>query len=338
MISLHKTTGSELSVRHGEVECVAVNPNIGVIGAGSFAFKVMLPLLKKFGNLNGIATTRSINAIFVDEYYNFSFATTIPARLIRRKTINTIFILTRSNLHVQQAIDTLKAGKHTFVEKPLAISLSELEDLRQVYISLPSPKPLLMTGFNRRFAPVTEIARNYLKRDEPITITIRVKAESLTPDHWIRFSKVGGGRIINELCPYIDLVLFLTRSTIRSVHVQSSQESDNEGVFIHLSLKDGSNASVYFTSDPETGIGEIIKIVSGENTILIDNFRKIEISNAGKRIKKVSYRRADLGYAAEVKAFLNAISDGGPSPIPFDDIINSLTATFRVNAAFKESS
>lgn len=339
MISVEKVVELKEDTHRAASDFYAKSPEIGVIGAGAFAHKVMLPLLKKKGNLVGIATVNGINTVFADEKYHFNFATTVPHRLIEAKMVNTLFVLTRPNLHAQQTIQAFKSGKHVFVEKPIALSLGELEEICRVYNSLSTPKPLLMAGFNRRFAPATGVIKKYLDPGTPKTINIRVNAGTLPPDHWIHDSRIGGGRIVTEVCPFIDYAIYLSGSGVRSIHAVSSQNTDTgaEGMSISLIFKNGSSASIYYTSlEDFTLPGEEIEIICGEARLSIYDFRIVEI-NTNNRTKRIRYRRADLGYDAEVEAFLKAINDGAPSPIAFEEIVQTMIATFQVNTALREN-
>jgi predicted dehydrogenase len=315
----------------------AVKTEIGVVGAGRFANKVMLPILKKKSNLVGIATRSGINSIFADDDFQFQFATTIPNRLIEGRRVNTIFVLTRPNFHAKQVIQALKSGKHVFVEIPLAISLGELEEICRSYNALPSPRPLLMIGFNRRFAPAIVLAKAHLNDIHTRYIQIRVHSHKMPADHWAYDAAIGGGRIISEVCPYIDLAIYLTNSEVLSVHTVSSITQGIESLNISIVFKNGSNAIIYYIVDSDSKLpDEQIEIKSGDQHILINDFKTVEILSL-KRKKRIRFRKDDHGYEAEVLSFIRAIEEGKISPIPFEEIVRSMIITFRVNTSLREN-
>jgi predicted dehydrogenase/threonine dehydrogenase-like Zn-dependent dehydrogenase len=314
-------------------------PRIGIIGAGSFAQNIVLPLLKKKTALYGIATTKGVNAIFAGRTYGFELATASAQLLIKDKTVDTVFILTRHHLHAQQTIDALKEGKNVFVEKPPAISQEELDEIAKTYSSLSSPLPVLMTGFNRRFAPAVKEISGILNTGLPKAITIRVNAGMLPSDHWVNDPETGGGRIVGEACHFIDLSIFLAGSNVKSVYATSLNSADQPDNTVNVSLKfeNGSIANIsYFSNGNKKVPKELIEVFCGQSVARIDDFRLVEIYRAGRN-KKIRYRKTDKGHEAEIDAFLSAVNNSLASPIAFEEIYHSMQVTLSVNTSLQEN-
>jgi predicted dehydrogenase/threonine dehydrogenase-like Zn-dependent dehydrogenase len=325
------------AVRSGNTRKHTPDPCIGVIGAGSFAHNIMLPLLKRRTQLYGISTSKGIGAVSAARNYGFELATTNPQLIIKDQSIDTVFIFTRHHLHARQTIDALKAGKHVFVEKPIAITPDELEEIRSVYTSLSSPV-LLMTGFNRRFAPAIRELKKILNPDLPKAINMRINAGTLPPGHWIHDPHTGGGRIIGEACHFIDLAVFLAGAKVRSLFAAmlNDPRSTNNTAAITLYFENGSIGNIsYFSNGNKKIPKELIEIFCGQTVARIDDFRSLEVYSE-KRKKVIHYRKSDKGHKAEAEAFIEAVKIGTDSPIPFDDIFHSMQVTFLVNTSVRE--
>jgi predicted dehydrogenase/threonine dehydrogenase-like Zn-dependent dehydrogenase len=317
---------------------VAAQPNAGLLGAGSFAQNILLPVLKKNVNLIGIATSRGNSAVYTGKKYNFNFATTSPEDVYTNNEINTIFILSRHNLHASQTIRALNAGKHVFVEKPLALNNKELQEIQSMYENLEEPMPLLMTGFNRRFSPAIDETLKYISRELPKAIHIRVNAGMLPTGHWVNDPQTGGGRIIGEACHFIDLACYLAGSKATDVSAFSMKTSANTDDTLNISLKfeNGSIANIsYFSNGNKKLEKEFIEIFSNQTVIRINDFKSIEIISSEKTSKK-KFGKQDKGHQKEIELFTKSIREGLASPIPFQEIIHSMEITFSVTKALSE--
>lgn len=315
-----------------------IEPKIGVIGMGSHAYRVILPLLKKEGNLLGMATKGGLNSIYADTQYNFSFGTAKPERLLNREYINTIFVLTRHNLHSGQLIDSLKSGNHTFIEKPLCLTLEELDEISEVYLSLPKPAPNIMVGFNRRFAPALLEAMKSVNTELPRAINIQIIADKLLDDHWIRDRKQGGGLLLGEVGQFIDLACFIAGKKALTVASSAIKNDPYSGDALNISLQfeGGSIANItYTTSERKKTYKEEIEIFSGEKRILVSNYKSVEIFTARGK-KRIKYRKPSKGYSEEIKEFLRSISEGKQSPIPFIELVHSTRTAILANKALHE--
>jgi len=314
---------------------------LGVVGAGNFAKTVLLPGFKahKLVALRGICTAKGISAKAAHDRFGFQYCAENAIELIGDKAVNSVLIATRHNLHGPLAAEALAAGKHIFVEKPLCLNADELDLIIQRYAeSIKDGKaPVLMVGFNRRFSPLVRHIRKVLEgRSTPLVASYRVNAGFIPGDSWVQDPVEGGGRIIGEVCHFVDTLRFLTGSPVRSVHAASIQ-SDNakltcrDSLSITLSYQDGSVASILYHALGNPGFPkEKVEIAAEGNVIDLDDFCKLEIF--GPKRKRIKAKQ-DKGFAAEIDAFVNAVVTGGPAPIPFAEIVETTQVTFAVHKA-----
>ena len=211
--------------------------NVGLIGAGNFTKSVIIPNLKKVGNVSfvGLCTATGVSAHSTGNKHDFKYITTDYKELLNNGDVNTVFITTRHDDHGEKVLSSLNSGKHVFVEKPLTIHEEELEDIKSFYSSA-EKKPVLQVGYNRRFAPLVQEMKKIVK-GLPISINYRVNAGVIPRDVWIQDSEVGGGRIIGEVCHFIDTCTFLTGSLPESVFASCVTKPDQ-------SIPDEDNVSV----------------------------------------------------------------------------------------------
>jgi polar amino acid transport system substrate-binding protein len=330
-ILIRYDTGHDLSGTK-ELKKNSYNPAIpvaGVIGAGNFAQNLILPNLKGLVNFCGIATAHGNTSLYTGEKYGFDYCTTDTSQIINDKKINTVFIATRHNLHAEQVIGSLKAGKHVFVEKPLTLNIEELEKIRQTYVSIEDP-PKLMVGYNRRFAPFTLNIMNILQSGQPKAINMRINAGSLPHEHWTQDMEIGGGRITGEACHFIDLAVYLAGSPVVLVSATdlSSKENLMDSFSATLKFRNGSIASIIYLSNGNKEVSkELIEVFCNGTISRIDDFKKFEFF--GKR-KIRSKSNQDKGHKQELKLFAESVSKGLPSPIPFEELYHSSLVTFRL--------
>jgi len=309
---------------------------VGFIGAGSFAQNILLPGMKGLCNFIGITTARGNNSKYVADKYKFDYCTDDAEEIITDKNINTVFIATRHDLHAGYVIKALKAGKNVFVEKPLALTEKELEEIRKTYLSPRTSDPSsgsvrLMVGYNRRFSPHIKKVKELFSDDQPKAMNIRINAGSLPKDHWINDPDTGGGRIIGEGCHFIDLAMFIAGSGIISVHANSMNDPNNlnDTVSINLSFENGSVANIsYFSNGSKELPKECLEIFCDGTTVVIDDFKKMTIYR--EKVKTIKLKKQDKGHKEELKRFFKSIEKGLPSPIPFDDLYNVSKATLAI--------
>ena len=316
-------------------------PVIGLIGAGNFTGQVLLPALQKTGvRLKTIASSGGASGTHLGKKFGFEESTTDTERIFADTEINTVFITTQHNMHAYFVLEALRAGKHVFVEKPLCLNIEELSQIKDTHHALITNNdsqitgngvPLLMVGFNRRFAPHVIKMKEFLDTArEPKSMIMTVNAGMISPDHWTQDPEVGGGRIIGEACHFIDLLRFLAECKISSSEITGMKSGTGDTVTIQLAFGDGSIGTIhYFANGNRRFSKERLEVFSGNRILQLDNF--ISLKGYGwKGFKKMKLWRQDKGHSTEVKNFLTAIRAGQPSPIPFDEIIEVTDTAIRL--------
>jgi len=308
--------------------------SLGVIGAGNFASAVMLPSIKKIPaiNLIGISSATGVNAQHAANRYHIKYATSDTDQIISDPAVNTVAILTRHHLHSQQVIKALQANKNVFCEKPLALTMEELEEIN-IELEKVSPDKMLMVGFNRRFAPFAiRLKEVFDFRTEPMVVHYRINAGHLPPSHWLHDLQIGGGRIIGEACHFIDFLLYLVDTPPTSVYSQSLPDNGRyhqDNVLMSFQFPDGSLGIVSYLSNGDRSFSkERLEVFSEGRIAVLDDFRLLQTVQNGHQETKRSRFRQDKGHQAEWEAFVQAINQGGPPPIPYSHIFGSMKATF----------
>ena len=232
-----------------DIKYSADEPNVGFVGAGSFAQGTLLPNLKSKCNFISIATAQGNESLYIAKKYNFNKCYENGDEVIGDKGVNTVFIVTRHNLHAEFILKALKAGKNIFVEKPMAMNIEELSQIKELYESL-DVRPRLMVGFNRRFSHYIQKIKDTFLDNQHKAINIRINAGQLPSDHWVNDPDIGGGRIIGEVCHFIDLAMFIAGSKIVSVYANNLDDPNNlnNTVSINLTFKNGSIANISYFS------------------------------------------------------------------------------------------
>jgi polar amino acid transport system substrate-binding protein len=314
--------------------------NIGFIGAGSFAQTFLLPTIKKNSNCRqvAVATTQGHTARTVADRYEFERAASNANEIIEDTSIDTVFITTRHDTHGAFVIDALKQGKHVFVEKPLAINETELQEIKELYQSISngdfkvpdSKKPLIMVGFNRRFAPHIQKIKSKLKRS-PVAINYRINAGSIPVEHWTQDPKTGGGRIIGELCHFMDLAMYIAGAQPKQVQAMAVPDAAglNDTLVCNLNFANGSVASInYFANGSKSLAKEYLEVHTHGVSAIVNDFKEL-IWHSNSR-KKETLVNQNKGHKEEVGAFLQALKQGGQVPIPFEELYYSSLLPFKV--------
>jgi predicted dehydrogenase/threonine dehydrogenase-like Zn-dependent dehydrogenase len=308
------------------------NPIVSFIGAGSFAQSYLIPNIKPAGGtLLAVATGRGINAEHIASKFGFVKFESDPTTIFKDENCNTIFIATRHNTHANYVIDALRENKNVFVEKPLALNVEELEKVSKVYSN--SDK-LLMVGFNRRFSRAAqEVNKLFNSYNGPLAFNFRVNAGALPPDHWAINDEIGGGRIIGEVCHFIDLMQYFSSSLVKSVYAQSlpgtsDVNTNADNVMITLAFVDGSVGNITYLANGDKALPkEHLEVFGGGNSAIIHDFNSISLYKDGA-LKKI--KTSGKGHNEEVATFLRAISNGTSSPISFDSIYTTTLSTFKI--------
>jgi len=307
-----------------------ITPKVGFIGAGSFAQNFLLPNLKGKCEFISVATSRSHTSKNIADKYAFKTATGNADDVINSEEINTVFIATRHNLHAQNVIKAIESGKNVFVEKPLAMSEEELRNVESSMLNAQLPIKL-MVGYNRRFAPLIIKLKSKLSEVLPKAINYRINAGTIPKEHWVQDKEIGGGRIIGEVCHFIDLCMFIAGSKIVSVFADVMETADNllDTLNINLKFENGSVANIsYFSNGDKSLSKEYLEVFCGGQVLTVDDFRSLKIY--GSKSQTIKSNTQDKGHAAEIDLFIKSIKDGLPSPITFNQLYLSSLATFKV--------
>jgi predicted dehydrogenase len=298
-------------------------------------------------SLKGVATATGATANHMAKKFGFAYDTTEYQRLLADPDTEAIFVLTRHNLHAKMVIEALEAGKHVFVEKPLCLNEEELQEITNVYCSAPSTQHsalVLMVGYNRRHAPLSIKAKEFFRhRFSPLMINCRINAGFVPKDHWVHDPVQGGGRIIGEVCHFVDLIQYWTNSFVRQVYAQrisgdSHAIVNTDNVSITLKLEDGSVGQILYTAGGDKAFSrERYELFSENSVCVIDDFKEASFIRNGVKKKDKSLNQ-DMGYNGELTSFFNTIKHGGPLPVTFENYVNSTLATFKTIESIEKGS
>jgi predicted dehydrogenase len=309
---------------------------VGFIGAGNFAKAMHLPNLKKLNDkyqLVGVCNRQGLSAKQTAFQYGAKYATTDYQEILNDKEIDLVMICTRHDLHGKMVLDSLKAGKHTFVEKPLCITRSELESVRTFFNTQNEKIPLLMVGFNRRFSKhVLEAKKHTDKRINPLFIHYRMNVGYIHPIHWIHGDE-GGGRIVGEACHIIDLFTYFIQAKARTITTASltpktgSLKSEDNKV-ISIEYSDGSVAVLeYFSIGSKEYPKEFMEIHFDEKTIVIDDYKSTV--GYGLKINEIKTSMSDKGQFDEINELYSFLKNGAYL-IPLEDIFQTTEIAFAI--------
>jgi predicted dehydrogenase len=348
----------------------------GFIGAGNYASRVLIPAFKAAGvRLETIVTSGGTSGVIHGKKAGFAYASTDVEAMLANEKINTVVIATQHNTHADFVIKALEAGKHVFVEKPLCLSEHELEEIRGRWsvvsrqwsvvsgqwsvgsgrgsvnseqdegeepttdYRLPTTvhRPMLMVGFNRRFAPQLQKMKALLDSvKEPKSFIMTMNAGAIPRDHWTQDPMVGGGRIVGEACHYIDLMRFLAGNEIVSVKVECmgnapGVEVTEDKASIVLKFADGSFGSIHYLANGSAAFPkERIEVFAGGRVLQLDNFRKLR-GFGWPGFKKMNLWRQDKGQKACAAAFADAVRAGGEAPIAAEEIFEVSRVTLEAD-------
>ncbi len=321
----------EVSKRRATVGSVGVS----FVGAGDFARSTLLPILRKFPQVQfrGIVTASGVSARDVGSKFGFAWCASSVEELLSDTETDILFIATRHSQHAEMVCRALSAGKAVFCEKPLAISLNQLQEIEQ---ALQQPNRGLMVGFNRRFSPFARRLKQFFAARKPLVMTYRVNAGSLSPDHWLA-DPAEGGRIIGEACHFIDLFHFLTDAPATTVDRLSAEgvRPQDDGQFL-LRYADGSTAHLVYTTQGAAAFGkERLEVHGGGASAVLEDFRVLELMPPTGRRERLR-SATDKGHTEELREFIEAVRTGGPMPIPPESLIEVTRTTLAAAGALEE--
>ena len=315
--------------------------NIGFIGAGNFAQNHLLPVLKniKGVQLQGVATARGFNARAVAAKFGFAFCTSESTQILEDPDIDCIFITTRHNLHADLVVKALEQHKHVFVEKPLALSEEELTRIMAAYSD---SRGELMVGYNRRFSPLIIEAKEFFRPlQKPLIVHYRVNVGFIPNSHWSHDPIEGGGRIVGEICHFIDTIQFLTEADPVEAHAlsissTSAEVVDSDNINVNIKMSDGSLGAITYTTLGSMSIGkERIEIFGGKSSVIIDDFMSATFHNEHKTKK---LKGKGKGIAEELQGFIGRVKNGEASAISFKSLLLTSMATFNIKRSLEENS
>ncbi|MRX27150.1 bi-domain-containing oxidoreductase [Kangiella sp. HZ709] len=307
--------------------------NVAFIGGGNYASRVLIPAFKQAGaNLTSLVTSGGVSAVHHGKKNGFANASTDIDKALDGNT-DTVVIATQHNLHAPQAIAALEKDKHVFVEKPLALTHDEINAIEAAQ---ERSQTMMMVGYNRRFSPQVQQMKSLLDTKAcPKTFIMTMNAGDIPKEHWTQDPVVGGGRIIGEACHYIDLMRFLAGSKIKSFQAIKMGENDfiditEDKAIITLSFEDGSVGSIhYFANGGKSFPKERVEVFCDHAALQLDNFRKLT-GFGWNGFTKMNLWSQDKGQSNCTKAFMDAVKNGGQSPIPQEEIFEVARASVDI--------
>lgn len=311
---------------------VAGSIRLGVLGAGNYSMHGVLPIVRRLSGVQrvAVASPSGLRAAQAARRFGFSYATSDSAKILSDDQIDVVAILTRHHLHGELTARALRAGKHVWCEKPLAL---EAGGVAEVEAALRESKTLLMVGFNRRFAPMAVAMKEFLRRGSgPWTGHYRVNAGPLPSGHWLLDPAQGGGRILGEGCHFVDFLTFLFDSFPSRVHTSGQAEAGEQDFLIRIEFENGSLGTVAYSGHGDRALSKERLEVSGSGYgAVLDDFRTLTLAE-GTRVRTRRARfRQDKGHRAAWEAFRDAIGQGGPPPIPYDQVFRVARATIAAS-------
>lgn len=309
---------------------------LGIVGAGNFTGSTILPNLKKINaHMKYIASSGGLTATLLAKKFGISKATTDYQEILKDPDVDLVLITTRHNQHAQMVLEAIEAGKSVFVEKPLSITESGLQDIVEAY---QNSQVNVSVGFNRRFAPLAQKMKALLGSNEtPINITATMNAGALPANVWVHDMEVGGGRIIGEACHFIDLCSYLTGSSVTAVCMNAMGENpveNTDNASILLRYGNGSNAVInYFANGSKGYSKERVEVYSQERTLVMDNWRKLK-GYGFKSFSRIASKQ-DKGHFNQFGQLVEQQKKGGAPIIRFAEIVNTTKATFAAIESLK---
>lgn len=326
----HAKDGTDSSVLN---RSVAINsapvrgggrPAVSFIGSGNYATAVLIPAFKSTGAmLKSVASSAGVSSLHAGRKHGFVEITTDSEAIFTDNETDAVVISTRHDSHARYVLQAIEAEKHVFVEKPLCLALDELKEIQAAYKQKVTTgvAPLIMVGFNRRFAPqIQKIKQLIASITEPKSFVMTINAGAIPPDHWTQDREIGGGRIVGEACHFIDLLRFLAGSPVKNYTRSVMNTTTQDTVSLLFSFENGSIGTIhYFANGPKSFPKERLEVFAAGGVLQLDNFRKLHGFD-WPGFKKMNLFRQDKGQNACAAAFVKAIRDGGDAPIPVEEL------------------
>lgn len=308
--------------------------NMSFIGAGSYAQGNLLPNIPESAEVGrvGVLTNTGTTSKRVAEKFKFQFCATEEADVLDDNT-NTVFVATRHDSHGPYVLKSLQANKNVFVEKPLCLLEAELDEIIQAQTV---SKKAVMVGFNRRFSPLTEKLKKAVG-DNPMTMIYRINAGAIPKDTWIQDAEIGGGRILGEVCHFIDYLTYLNGSLPTKVSASALPDANqlNDTLNILIQFENGSSGVIgYYANGSKAMTKEYVEVFSAGMSATLNDFKELRIYGKGKPKKKKLFNQ-NKGQKEMVTAFVEGLLKDGKAPIPFSEIVAVTRASFKVLESIK---
>jgi len=313
-----------------------------VIGAGNYAGRVLIPALRNAGAaLHGIASRNGVTAAHYGRKHAAAFASTDAVALCTSPDAQAVVVATRHDTHAEYVVQALQHGKHVFVEKPLCLTHAQLARITDTMaaasehaLCMKRPEPILMVGFNRRFAPQVSRIKNLLAPlAAPKALVLTVNAGMIPANHWTQDRESGGGRIIGEACHFIDLLRHLAGSPIASFEAtgfEAVTPAACDTASITLRFESGSVGTIhYFANGHRSLPKERLEVFCGGKALVLDNFLKLR-GYGWPQFTKQNLWRQNKGQEACVAAFVDAIANQGLPPIPLAELLEVSRVTIDI--------
>lgn len=332
------TQSAETSLHKAEGDAIAQNVGVSFIGSGNYATAVLIPAFKLAGaRLRSVASSAGVSGLHAGRKFGFDETTTDTNRIFSDSATNAVVITTQHDSHARFVLQALAADKHVFVEKPLCLNLDELAEIQSAYADASTQRssvPMVMVGFNRRFAPQVQKMKQLLKGvTGPKSFIMTVNAGAIPADHWTHDPEAGGGRIIGEACHFIDLLRLLAAAPITGWQRMGMDAPTRDTMSIQLSFADGSVGTVhYFANGSKAFPKERLEVFAAGRVLQLDNYRKLT-GFGWPGFTKMNLWRQDKGQKACAAAFVQAVAKGASAPIPFEEI----TEVARVSIEIAET-
>ncbi len=312
-------------------------PTIAFIGSGNYATAVLIPAFKASGaTLRTVASSGGVSGLHAGKKFGFEETTTDTGGVLSDPAVDAVVITTRHDSHASMVCQALAAGKHVFVEKPLALTAQQMDDIESAYAAARTAgkSPMVMVGFNRRFARQVQKMKQLLAgAPGPKAFVMTVNAGAIPAEHWTQDRDIGGGRIVGEACHFIDLLRFVAGAPIVSHRIATMNAATADTVTIELGFADGSIGTVhYFANGTKAFPKERLEVFCAGRVLQLDNFRKLR-AFGWPGFKKLNLWRQDKGQAACAAAFVQAIQSGGPAPIPMEEVVEVGRVTIDIAAS-----
>ena len=312
------------------------NANVSFIGSGNYASTTLIPAFKKSGaNFYSIASSVGISSTILGRRHGFLTSTTDTETVFSDKDVDTIVITTQHNTHAKYVLKSLESGKNVFVEKPLCISLAELDTITSAYLNSHvklGKRPLCMIGFNRRFAPQIQKMKQLLDTcAETKSFIMSINAGQIPKSHWTQQKDIGGGRIIGEVCHFVDLLRFLAGFKISSWSIMNMEAETTDTVSISLKFEDGSIGSInYFSNGSSSLSKERLEVFCGGRVLQLDNYKKL-VGHGWNGFSKMNLWQQDKGQSNCVEQFIQAVVKNKQAPINFEEILEVSRTTIEMS-------